>query len=208
MIILEKFHALPVEKQNVIVDAALSAFGRNGYKKASMNDIATTAGISKAMMFYYFGSKKELYEYLVEVCGTTIIAGFENNLDPNVTDYFDRIKMITKIKITIIKEHHDLFAFLSNLYYGTEVETIDITTKLKTMSSAFTGNFVFGDADMAKFKEGIDPKIIYKFLIWASEGFARNVTADTYAGEIDAFVDEFYKCLDFMKQNFYKEEYL
>jgi TetR/AcrR family transcriptional regulator len=91
---LEKFFSLPVEKQNTIIDAALKVFGANGYKKASASDIATAAGISKAMVFHYFGSKKALYLYLIEYCGTMLEAEFNEKLN-TVNDFFDRLKMIS-----------------------------------------------------------------------------------------------------------------
>ena len=60
----EKFFALPEEKRRRIVNAAMEAFGKNEYKRASTDDIAARAGISKGLLFHYFGSKKELYFYL------------------------------------------------------------------------------------------------------------------------------------------------
>jgi len=65
---MEKFLNLPMEKQNSIIDAALKTFAVHGYKKTSISDISSSAGISKAMVFYYFGTKKELYLYLVNTC--------------------------------------------------------------------------------------------------------------------------------------------
>ena len=44
---MEKFFALDEKKQNSIVNAALQCFGKHGYDKASISDIATSAGISK-----------------------------------------------------------------------------------------------------------------------------------------------------------------
>ena len=53
----EKFFALPEEKRRRIVNAAMEAFGKNEYKRASTDDIAARAGISKGLLFHYFGSK-------------------------------------------------------------------------------------------------------------------------------------------------------
>jgi len=57
----------------MITDAALKSFGTNGYKKSSISDIATGAGISKAMIFHYFGTKKALYLYLMDLCGNMLM---------------------------------------------------------------------------------------------------------------------------------------
>lgn len=65
---MEKFFAISEEKQTTIRNAALACFAKHGYEKASINDIASAAGISKASMFQYFGSKPALYEYLLHYC--------------------------------------------------------------------------------------------------------------------------------------------
>ena len=58
---MEKFFALSNEKQDTIRNAALACFAKYGYEKASINDIAAAAGISKASVFQYFGNKQTGY---------------------------------------------------------------------------------------------------------------------------------------------------
>ena len=48
----EKFHQLPEEKQLAIFNAAMEVFAQNDYKRASTDDIAAKAGISKGMLFF------------------------------------------------------------------------------------------------------------------------------------------------------------
>ena len=52
----EVFEFTFAEAEYPIIDAALAIFGINGYKKASVSDIAAAAGISKAMVFRYYFS--------------------------------------------------------------------------------------------------------------------------------------------------------
>ncbi len=54
----EKFFALPEEKRRRIVNAAMEAFGKNEYKRASTDDIAARAGISKGLLFHYLAAKR------------------------------------------------------------------------------------------------------------------------------------------------------
>ncbi|MDD3656837.1 MAG: TetR/AcrR family transcriptional regulator, partial [Atribacterota bacterium] len=58
-IIYSQFHSLESEKQERIINAALKEFARNGYGKASTNEIIKQAGISKGSLFNYFNNKKE-----------------------------------------------------------------------------------------------------------------------------------------------------
>jgi AcrR family transcriptional regulator len=86
---MEKFFALDEKKQSSIINAALQCFGRHGYDKASINDIATSAGISKASVFQYFGNKQKLYEYLLMYCKKILIESFQEMHDH--ADLFDRV---------------------------------------------------------------------------------------------------------------------
>ncbi len=54
----------PEVKQDVF-DAAVRVFARYGYGAASVQKIADTAGVNKAMLYYYFGSKEELYNLII-----------------------------------------------------------------------------------------------------------------------------------------------
>lgn len=67
-----------------------------------MADIAEEAGISKGMVTYYFGSKKNLYLYLAELCGKIFVDAIENYFDRGVTDFFDKIRMGTEIKMAAL----------------------------------------------------------------------------------------------------------
>ena len=46
----------------LIVTNAIQLFSRKGYASASMDELAGMCGLNKAMVFYYFKSKKGLYE--------------------------------------------------------------------------------------------------------------------------------------------------
>ena len=51
-----------------VLQAAGSIFARQGYKAAKMAEIARDAGVSKGLVFHFFGSKQALFSALVEDC--------------------------------------------------------------------------------------------------------------------------------------------
>ena len=59
-----------------IIDAAVTEFSKGGYPGARVENIATNAGINKAMIFYYFGSKEGLYKLIIN----KIVRDLFNNL--------------------------------------------------------------------------------------------------------------------------------
>ena len=201
---MDSFFNLRAEKQEHIINAALAVFGRNGYKKASVADIAKEAGIVKGMVMYYFGSKKNLYLYLTELCGKVLMEAIETGLDKSVTDFFDKIKMATDIKIAMMKKHPAIISFLTSVYYETDDEVADVLEKFKTKGFGDRERILMDGTDVSKFKDDVDPKLLDKFFIWASEGFANELPINKNMDEIDVFVKEFYELLGMMKKYFYK----
>jgi AcrR family transcriptional regulator len=54
------------EREERMLDAAEAVFGKHGFQAASMDEIARRSGITKALLYQYFGSKEGLYEACVE----------------------------------------------------------------------------------------------------------------------------------------------
>lgn len=54
-----------IVKQDIIT-AARKVFGKFGYKKASMNDIAAAAGKAKSSLYHYFESKEAIFISIVK----------------------------------------------------------------------------------------------------------------------------------------------
>ena len=54
-----------IESKQKIMKAAMDVFSRKGYAKASIREIASTAGISVGGVYLYFRNKEELYRSLI-----------------------------------------------------------------------------------------------------------------------------------------------
>ncbi len=202
---MEKFLNLPIEKQNLIINAALKTFATHGYKKTSINDIASIAGISKAMVFHYFGTKKELYLYLVNTCVKSISIEVIEKFDDSITDLFDRILYTSKLKLSLMEKHPYVSSFIQNVYFENDDE---VKEELKTIFSKGDGKTIgkkitFDGADFSKFKDDIDPNLVMNIIDWIFEGYMSKMVG---IGESD--FDELYKvfeeCLKLFKRNFYK----
>jgi AcrR family transcriptional regulator len=55
-----------VDRRAEILDSALEVFSERGYHAASIDEIASAAGISKALIYEHFPSKKDLHASLLE----------------------------------------------------------------------------------------------------------------------------------------------
>ncbi len=54
------------ERQDRILDAAAELIAHYGYDKTTVEDIARAAGVSKGAIYLHFGSKDELFEWLLQ----------------------------------------------------------------------------------------------------------------------------------------------
>lgn len=202
---MEKFLKLPMEKQNLIIDAALKTFAMHGYKKTSISDIASTAGISKAMVFHYFGTKKELYLYLVNTCVDSISTEVIEKFDDSMTDLFDRILYTSKLKIALMEKHPAVPSFIQSAYFENDDE---VKEEIKTIFSKDDGKtpgkkITFEGADFSKFKDDVDPNLVMKMIDWMVEGYMSKM-ADTEAIDFDELYRVFEECMQLFKRNFYK----
>lgn len=203
---MEKFLALPSEKQKTILDAGFSCFGRMGYKKASAKDIAVAAGISKSMIFHYFGSKKGMYLYLAQAAYEEVINAFQGVRDLETADFFDRILAAARCKVTVLDKHPLLITFLSSLYFETDDEVLAEIKEFLKQSEVFRNEFTLSDIDMFKFKNSVKPELLLKLLVRYAEGYVSSMPLSGRV-DIDALAAEFTECIFMLKDNFYKEEY-
>ena len=201
---LDSFFSLRAEKQEHIINAALTVFGRNGYKKASIADIAGEAGIAKGMVMYYFGSKKNLYLYLAGLCRKLVLEDIEKKLDSSITDFFDRIRMMTEMKMAMMKRHPAIFSFLTGLFYETDGEVAEELREFMAENMVSRERILLEGVDTSKFKDDVDPKLLDKFFTWASEGMANDLLINKNMELAEGFAADFYALLDLMKKHVYK----
>ncbi len=62
----EKFEKLPADKQEIILAVGIKEFSHKGYNDVKTDTITRKCGISKGLLFHYFGSKKDFYIYCLE----------------------------------------------------------------------------------------------------------------------------------------------
>jgi TetR/AcrR family transcriptional regulator len=89
------------ETRSRILDSALREFSTLGFAGARMDQIAAAAGVNKALLYYHFDSKENLYAAAVEMISAKIrdrsMAVFLSNASPGervlraALDHFDRI---------------------------------------------------------------------------------------------------------------------
>jgi len=73
---------MDVAKREKVLTAALDVFLRYGYKRVTMNDIATAAGISRPALYLVFESKEEIFKGVYEGFVKETLIAIERKIGP------------------------------------------------------------------------------------------------------------------------------
>ncbi len=168
----ENFHKLDPEKQRRIINAALSEFAANGYRKASTAEIARKAGISKGAVFHYFGSKEKLYRFLLEWSAEMIQAELYPKIDSSEADFFDRLLQGSKIKLEAILAYPELWGFWESFMSERPAFASEwIDDKMVELAPA-QHDLLLKDIDTTRFKPGIDLEKMMNVVVWTFSGWS------------------------------------
>ena len=194
---MRKFLSLPQEKQNRIVDAAMTLFGEVGYKKAYISEIASDAGISKALIFHYFGSKKGLYSYLVYYTGKIVMTEAQHERDTAGKDFFERAITTIKFRLALKSRYPAMNDFIDSVYNEDEPEVKDDINRLKAIATDMHKKVELNANEAVLLKDGVDPIQVVELV----EKFTEGVVYDWHTGSsVDDAIDNVSKCLEMLKK--------
>nr|WP_314462225.1 TetR/AcrR family transcriptional regulator [uncultured Clostridium sp.] len=203
---MEKYRELSEEKQQPMIEAALKCFGKHGYKKASMSDIAKSSGVSKPMLFHYFGTKRDLYLYLSEYVRNVMVDAYKRNEIDVCSDLFERITAASRMKMGILVKYPHILKFIISMFEETDEEVIDITKKIMPEARRFSYDLVVKKEDAVKFKEGVDIDAVMRLMFLMAEGYAHEMSDGRF--DLEKITEELEKTIHMLKNNLYKEDYL
>jgi TetR/AcrR family transcriptional regulator len=170
------FERLEKEKQNKILNAACEVFGRHGYKKASMKDIAKTAGVSKSVLFKYFTTKQNLYVTVFKLASERIKAADNMARAENPADMFLLMRRSARIRLSLFKEYPWIYKFS----YTAAFDGDPFVRKLVKKELAAYRRAVKKDGqakgrretdDFTGLREDISPAIARQIIFWISQGY-------------------------------------
>lgn len=207
--ITEKFEKLDSAKKKIILDAAFEEFGEQGYDKASTNHIVKKAKIGKGMLFYYFNSKKELFHYLINYGIDYVLDKSLSKIDENETDFIEKYRQITQVKMKSYIEQAYLFNFFATLYINEydelPQEIKDRLDEVRDLGYAKT----FKNIDKSLFRDDINSDEIIRLINLTMSGYENEITnllkgKNLSSVDYDPFWDDFDNLLDLLRKIYYK----
>ena len=207
-----KFMALEDEKRERILNAAMQEF-LGGYKKASTDNIVREAGISKGLLFHYFGTKEKLYNFLIDYARGIMQAEFVDLINVNQKDILDSIWQLSLLKQDVSRRYPTIFEFLARAY----VDDKDCPAKahLERFQTARAKMLqdVYDRCDRGLFRDDIPPEKAIEIISLTLYGYSQqkiNQLGKDDIGEAvrenyDAYLAELKEYLDILRNVFYKQ---
>lgn len=96
-------------REQQILEAALEEFGRHGHAAASMAEIARRVGVTKPMLYTYFGSKDGLYTACVENIGPLLLTAVDRAMTSSPSKDRLPLAVLTAVFETLEDRRHAWF---------------------------------------------------------------------------------------------------
>jgi AcrR family transcriptional regulator len=95
-------------REQLILRVAGQVFADSGYERASMDRIAALAGVSKPMLYAYFGSKEGLYLAYIERTGGELVQRLvAADRTDGVSPHPPRLRAVINEFLAFVEEHSD-----------------------------------------------------------------------------------------------------
>lgn len=190
----EKFFDLKKEKQDRMINAALKLFAENGYRRASTDDMVKEAGISKGLLFHYFGSKLGLYEFVYDYSVKFLTMELSSVLHQEETDFFVLRGQIEQAKAAVMKNFPYVQLFLYRASKEDETEALTaITEKRQQLRELYDSMYSHVDESSVA---GGSPDRIRRMTDYTLNGLLEDqlrmnsFSPEGYLTEAQAYLDE------------------
>ena len=208
---IQKFTALDAGKQERILNAAMKEFTA-GYKNASTDNIVKKAGISKGLIFHYFGTKEGLYHFLIDYAIDVIQREFVDKIHIVHSDVLENIWQLSLLKGELSFRYPALFDFVANAYIDTTAPGDNKLLLRQGESQAHLTKQIFSRVDYSLFRDDIDPQMAIRILLWTIEGYTQSIvktSIDKGLGyspweHYQQYLKEFEELIQTLRQCFYK----
>lgn len=157
---------LPEEKKEKIFREAIKEFGKKGYEKGNIGEIAKNAGVAKGSMYQYFQDKKELYMYCVkESYNVSMRYGFSKINNFEEANIFDFVYQGFKDTWPFLKEEKELYIFLLKVAYENKHTIKDAAlTYLLEQSRIFMRKLIEANKEKGYIRKDISTESIIIFI--------------------------------------------
>jgi AcrR family transcriptional regulator len=131
-------------RREAILAAAEEVFAANGYHGASLDDIAQAAGISKALIYEHFASKRELHASLITAYVEEIFRRLQANATAGLRGE-ERLRGGIDAFLSFVEEHREGWRALFR--DAADPEVGDVVVRVQAQATGVIAALIAADPD-------------------------------------------------------------
>ena len=181
-----------MDNRQLIMEKALELFCARGYDAVGVQEIAEQSGITKPTLYYYFGSKQGLYEFVYMYSVKYISMEYSRTVPLFSIDFFSLQRKVEEAKRDIIRNYPYMNLFVT-LAFREEKEILTlIADSMDQYSTMLSG--IYQKADLSCFKTGIDASAVLKMCLFVADGVLNeqfrndSIDAESYFTEVESYL--------------------
>ncbi|HWD88405.1 MAG TPA: TetR/AcrR family transcriptional regulator [Mucilaginibacter sp.] len=156
-------------KREKILEAAYQQFLHYGYSKTTMNEIAGALSMSKALLYYYFPDKSQLYIAVTRKLANEYLRTLKDNLS-RIADLREAIVFQIDTHHNFIVNNYNFFDFIRLNEQSLPDEIWEIVDGIRQTEMELLGNAIIAEAQRGKIKPVDNPGEIVNLLLDALNG--------------------------------------
>jgi AcrR family transcriptional regulator len=156
-------------KKEKILEAAYQQFLHYGYSKTTMNEIAGALSMSKALLYYYFPDKSQLYIAVTRKLAADYLKTLEDNIS-QITDLKKAFVFQIDTHHNFIVSNYNFFDFIRLNEQSLPDMIWEIVGQIRQKEMDLLGNAITAEAAKGKIKSVENPREIVDLLLDALHG--------------------------------------
>lgn len=148
--------------KDAIFYSAIKVFSNNGYNGATMDEIASSAGVAKGTLYYHFKSKEDIFKYIITE-GVNIMKNEIDEATNKEKSALEKLKAVCRVQLSLIYRNRDFFKVIASQLWGKELRQLELRDIMKSYIIHIE-EFVKDAMEAGSIKKGNSLFVSYAFL--------------------------------------------
>ena len=103
--------------KKAIFNAAIKVFSIEGYDSATVEEIASEAGVAKGTLYYNFQGKEEIFKFVIDE-GMKLIKNEVLDAINDIDDPLEKLKISAKVQLRYVYNNKEFFRVIMSQIWG------------------------------------------------------------------------------------------
>ena len=103
--------------KKAIFNAAIKVFSIEGYDSATVDEIASEAGVAKGTLYYNFQGKEEIFKFVIDE-GMKLIKNEVHDAIKDIDDPLEKLKISAKVQLRYVYNNKEFFRVIMSQIWG------------------------------------------------------------------------------------------